>query len=109
MNIFLSFITEKEYPEASILNIFAIKNIGAFVANWAQVLLGKKTWVGYTKEASQLPYLKNGVISSNESFGEMNLDELTLAKLNWLYAKHYSVGSDLKLLLKKAAMMIMVK
>lgn len=81
------------------VNIFIIKNFGTFVTNWAQVLLGKKTWVGYTKEAPQLPYLKNGVISSNESFGEMNLDELTLAKLNWLYAKHYSVGNDLKLLL----------
>ena len=27
MNIFLSFITEKEYPEASILNIFARKGL----------------------------------------------------------------------------------
>ncbi len=81
-----------------LLNIFIIKNFGKFLSNWLQVFSGKKTWVGYAgAETNNLPYLNAGVISEGENFGDMNLDGPTLSKLNWLYAKHYSVGQDLKL------------
>jgi GT2 family glycosyltransferase len=83
------------------LNILIIKNPGRFLANWMAVLLGRKTWVGYAEsDARHLPLLKNAVISVAESFDALNLEETELEKLDLLYAKNYSIGKDIKLVLK---------
>ena len=94
MDIFLCLMLIPLLP----VNIFVIGSFSNFILNWLQVFSGQKTWVGFAgANVNNLPALKNGVISDAENFGEMNLDVATLSKLNWLYAKHYSVGQDLRL------------
>ena len=80
-------------------NIFMIRNFGQFITNWFNVLSEKKTWIGYAKvQLTHLPVIEPGVITVAENFNSLALDDITLANLNLLYAKHYSVTQDLKLL-----------
>ena len=81
------------------INLLLIKNFGKFIANWVAVALGQKTWVGYTRPGSaQLPKVKPGVITAASSYHSLNLDVETLSKIDLLYARHYSVGHDIKLM-----------
>ena len=81
------------------VNIFAVKNFGKFFSNWMAVAFGKKTWVGYAQpSAHQLPAIKPGIITTSSGFDKLHLDPETLSKIDLLYARHYSVSNDLKLL-----------
>lgn len=58
-----------------------------------------KTWVGYTQlPATRLPSIKAGILNTTSAFSGDTLDADTLAKIDLLYARHYSVAKDLKLL-----------
>jgi O-antigen biosynthesis protein len=80
------------------VNLFAIKNFGGFISNWFAVATGSKTWVGYTQPAGNLPAIKQGVINTSSSFNNLNLEQDTLLKIDLLYARHYSVADDFKLI-----------
>lgn len=82
------------------VSVFIIKGFGKFISNWADVMLGKKTWVGYAHTVNQLPVIKPGVITTASCFGALILDADTLSKIDLLYARHYSVTHDLKLMWK---------
>jgi O-antigen biosynthesis protein len=83
------------------LFIFVLKNRSGFLRNWFDVLTNKKTWVGYGSNIfSVLPTIKNAVISVSDSLKQDDLSEEIIARLNLLYARHYTVGHDLKLILK---------
>ena len=79
------------------LNLFVIKNFAGFISNLSAVLLGRKTWVGYVKQSIKLPSLKEGVVNTASALSTEKLDADTLAKIDLLYARHYSVAKDLKL------------
>jgi len=81
-------------------NLLFISNFGNFISNWVSVIWGKKTWVGYVAAEPGLPAIRAGVISVAEEFENLNLEPEVKAKLNLLYAKHYSLTEDFKLLLK---------
>lgn len=76
--------------------IFIVKNTGKFINNLFFVLIGKKTWVGYekTSEKQQLPSIKKGIISISDNITEKS--EETVKKMNLIYAKDYSIITDLK-------------
>ena len=81
------------------VNLFVIKNFGKFVSNWLAVARGTKTWVGYALPATgNLPAVKHGVLNTAASFDGLQLDADTLSKINLLYARHYTVLHDLKLM-----------
>ena len=93
----------------SILSIFFIlsfpfhfifqKNPGRFWSNVFQVLWAKKTWVGYGTNAGRLPLLKPGVITCNGLNGSAhNLVEDGLYRLDYAYARDYSVSYDMALI-----------
>lgn len=81
-------------------NLFIIKNFGKFVSNWTAVALGHKTWVGYAQNPNQLPLVKPGIINAASAYDSLNLEKETLSKVDLLYARHYSVEHDLKLMLQ---------
>ncbi|MCW3127035.1 MAG: glycosyl transferase family 2 [Bacteroidetes bacterium] len=87
--------------------IFMVGNIGGFLNAWIQVLVGKKTWVGYwTPDASSvkgLPVIKPGVIHHAIQFAADQPDSADVHKLNYLYARHYSVSDDLNVLIKNVS------
>jgi GT2 family glycosyltransferase len=81
------------------VNLFVVRNFGKFVSNWVTVALGKKTWVGYAQSGTgHLPFVKPGVINTATGFNSLHLNEDTLSKVDLLYARHYSVSHDLKLM-----------
>ena len=81
-------------------NIFLIKNFGRFLSNWGRVLMGEKTWVGYSQASPKLPAIRPGVITDAAHFTQLQLERDTLDKMDFLYARHYSVSHDLKLVLR---------
>lgn len=87
------------------LSIFLVKNASGFIGNWWSVLIGKKSWVGYSKLAASsnryvLPRLRPAILSPVDALGNKTVDETTRARLNLLYAKEYSVYGDLNILTK---------
>jgi hypothetical protein len=83
------------------VNLFVVKSFGKFFSNWVEVLFGKKTWIGYTQPANNnLPFIKPAVISSSSGISSAQLNADVLSKVDLLYARHYSVGHDLRLMLQ---------
>lgn len=84
--------------------IFVVRGFGSFISNWLQVLIGKKTWVGYwekTPEAIKgLPKLRKAVIYQAVQYDSSEINAADVRKLNYLYAKHYSISDDLAIVIR---------
>ncbi|MFI5221073.1 MAG: glycosyltransferase [Bacteroidia bacterium] len=87
-------------PISPVLMIFVKKRFNYF-SNIFKVMFGEKTWVGYAAVGNNklLPVIRNGVLSPLDSFGRRNINAITAQKLNFLYAKDYSIEKDLLILL----------
>jgi GT2 family glycosyltransferase len=72
-----------------------------FFRNLIHVLSGRYTWVGYAdaENVHLLPRLKNGVVSPVDGYAKKEVNGLTVQKLNFLYAKEYSIEKDLQIIL----------
>jgi len=70
----------------------------SFTEGWFPVLLGRKTWVGYTPhpQNSALPKLKPGVFSPINALEGLPATPNTVERLNFLYAKDWQMGRDLE-------------
>lgn len=68
---------------------------------WWPVLRGKKTWVGYahTAQKQPLPAIKRSVFSPLDALHGIQPNEPTIGRLNYFYAKDWSVWRDLDVLL----------
>ncbi|MEM9885098.1 MAG: glycosyltransferase family 2 protein [Bacteroidota bacterium] len=74
-----------------------------FFRNCWQVLMGKKTWVGYSPIKMQepnLPPLRTPVLYTSDHLAHLNLSESTKARLNFFYAKDYTTEKDIEILWK---------
>ena len=72
-----------------------------FFKNVFDVLLRKKTWVGYSLGEPNLPDLRQGIITTTGFPSVLNnLPGQSLLATDKLYARHYSAMLDLKLVLK---------
>lgn len=79
------------------LNIWFIRNTGTYLSNLFSVLRGQKTWVGYSNTGSKdLPPIKPSVISPIDELSLL-VDTQTENRLNYLYAKDYTVYRDLSI------------
>jgi GT2 family glycosyltransferase len=76
--------------------IFVVKSPIKFLENIFSTLIGKKTWVGYSKHSKnqQLPLIKNGIISLVDNV-KIHSPEIE-KKLNLIYAKDYALLTDFK-------------
>lgn len=75
----------------------------ALAAALFSVILGRKSWVGYAESDARpkdLPALKRGILKTTDGLGIQNLSELTVNRLNFLYAKDYHPWLDVEILLK---------
>ena len=77
------------------------KNFLNVLKNILLVLIGVKSWVSYHEigKKDALPKIKEGVLNP-VSHLKSKLTELTIFKLNMLYAKEYQVKNDFDILLK---------
>jgi GT2 family glycosyltransferase len=84
------------------LLLLVVKQKANFVLNIFKVLLGEKTWVGYASSANNkvLPKLKPNVVSTTGALAMDKLNDTTIQKINFLYAKEYSIERDLEIVFK---------
>lgn len=77
------------------------KKPGRYLRNVVQVLVGRKSWVGYDprNQLKALPKIKTGVLPATQNIASKQLDEKTIGQLNLLYAKNYRLQTDLYLVL----------
>lgn len=85
------------------ITVFFVKNKLSFLKNIISVFVGQKTWVGYSnsqKNNNELPFIKSGVLHPFIAFADKNLDETTVQRLNFFYARDYDWTKDLELILQ---------
>ena len=70
----------------------------ALLRGWPAVLLGRKTWVGYAPSPQNvtLPRLRPGVFSPLDTAQLQQPNEQTVARLNFLYAKDWTLWRDVE-------------
>jgi GT2 family glycosyltransferase len=113
INIGLNLLRKENLRNKRILDVFLsglfitlspvlmwlMKNPIRFVKNCFLVLSGGYSWVGYLETSEiNLPAIKKGVINPAGQY-KKNLDEPTVKRLNFLYARDYSLYTDLNLIL----------
>lgn len=77
------------------------KKKGRFLPNIFHVLLGKKSWVAYAAPQNfNLPKLKAGILSPISALDLPKLDQPTIERLDFFYAKDYKLEKDLDILWK---------
>lgn len=84
------------------VTLFLVHQPFGLITNLMKVLIGLKSWVGYThteQSLQKLPGLKPGVLSPADAFPDRKLDADTLMNLNLLYAKHYRIINDIEIVL----------
>ncbi len=84
-------------------SIWLFKNKKTYFQNIVNVLNGKKSWVGYIPEFSdleQLPKIKTGVLTPAGLYPEITADADHAQRINILYAREYSVSTDAEVFLK---------
>ncbi len=81
--------------------VFIIKNPVNFIKNALKVLFGVLSWVGFSEHNHvHLPKMKKGVLTPSTNMLTNHLDENTIKRLDTIYAKEYSVGADIEIILK---------
>lgn len=72
------------------------KNRSQIFKSLLQVLIGQKTWIGYTqddKRKNELPIIKSGVFTPEASLTHMKREEVNL-----YYSRNYSIWMELELI-----------
>jgi hypothetical protein len=81
--------------------IWFFKHKFAFLQNCFQVGTGRKTWIGYASYPNQLPKLKQGVFTPSDGLAAANpLNQHTIQRIDFLYAKDYDVWRDVDILIR---------
>jgi hypothetical protein len=115
LDLFLAFVFLLVAP----LLLFLVKKPGGFLQNLIQVILGKKSWVGYSSWQlaglvptprdggwqsgsvnAPLPKVKPSVLNPSHAFPTKQLDEATTQRLDFFYAKDYELRRDLEVVWK---------
>lgn len=84
--------------------IWIYKSKKQWFRNMLDVLLGKRSLIGYAKiehhSNLKLPRIKGGILTARLMVEETNLDDEAISRLNLIYAKNHSLGMDMKILFK---------
>ncbi len=75
------------------LTFFLFKKPGRYIVNLFLVLLGKKSWIGYSSMENKLPHLKSGVLTTLNVYENALISDALAA--DQLYAGDYSLWLDL--------------
>lgn len=83
---------------------FVTRKPGNLLINTLMVLVGLRTWVGYSIPDKhiqvKLPSIRKGILSPADSIKEHLLTNEDLMRLNILYARNYRVVNDINTLVK---------
>lgn len=79
--------------------LFLVKKPSRFFYNCFKVILGEKTWIGYSSQSQDLPVLRDSILNTSGSgFSSPTPDKLHA--VDYWYAKNYHPSHDLRLILK---------
>ncbi len=98
LDLFASFILLLTSP----LLIFFVKKPLGFINNIFSVMVGKRTWVGYAyiaDNSTNLPLIKKSVLPPYNILADYIPAEVVLQQLNEVYARQYTPGADMTLML----------
>ncbi len=84
------------------VHFFFVKKPMLFIKACVQVLIAKKTWIGYSGYQTALPHLRKGIIAANGlSKNEAQaLPESAVYLIDHWYAKNYTPLQDIKTIFK---------
>lgn len=80
--------------------MWIIRKPFGFLVNILRVLVGNRTWVGYSSYNIALPGIKKGVLNPTDVLQNKKIDSDTALRLNMLYARDYKIGTDLNIIWK---------
>jgi hypothetical protein len=81
------------------VHLFLVRKPIGLLTHIFEVLIGKRTWVGYSTRSSELPPLRPGVLGTDgHPVGKVDESEDGLLFLDRAYAREYSVNRDLELI-----------
>ncbi len=91
--------------------IWLMKAKKAYMRTLFEILTGKLTWVGYHESGAyyHLPAIRKGVFSPIHELPSSDLDQSALDRLNFLYARDYSVEKDLKIIAQNLPLLTTIK
>ena len=98
-DLFLSILLFLLFP---LLSMIMARPLG-LLRNILSVLAGRHSWVGYApavQGSGSLPSIRPGILSPLDALSIDGLDEPTVQRLNFLYAKDYHVSKDLDVIWK---------
>ncbi|MES2388994.1 MAG: glycosyltransferase family 2 protein [Bacteroidota bacterium] len=94
-DLMLSLVFLAVYP----VLLWFVKKPGGFLLNIFRVIFGRRSWVGFADpQALDLPGVKAGVLTPASGSRHVIADKATLNRLDRLYAKEYSVNTDLEII-----------
>lgn len=79
--------------------ILWMKQPVGFITNLFSVMVGKKTWVGYSRSneaTKKLPVIRHGVLCPQDALEQSDRQPESASRLDVLYAKDYRIMNDLK-------------
>jgi GT2 family glycosyltransferase len=96
IDVFISIAGIISFP----IQVFIIKKPFRFFSNCVQVLIAKKTWVGYAADEKHLPRLFPAVIASNGMpvGAPQQLPKESLQMMDYWYARDHTLTNDLKMI-----------
>ena len=84
--------------------IFLVKQPLGLLRNILLVLIGKRSWIGFTAhtidDSSRLPEIRLGVLHPLDAFPNQHVPDETAARLDLLYARDYKLMNDLTIIFK---------
>lgn len=83
------------------LLILFVRNRKNYMVNLLRVMMGEKTWVGYAsvENTNILPRIRKGVVTPADILDRRSVNAYTIQKLNFLYAKDYTIEQDIRIVL----------
>lgn len=87
-----------------VIDIWFVSHKISFLHNLFDVLRGNRSWVGYNYRSSENnikpQIVKEGVLSAEDAFQEMLLDERIKCKIDQTYFQDYHIINDVKIMVK---------
>jgi O-antigen biosynthesis protein len=82
------------------VHFFGVKRPAKFFKNCFEVLVAKKTWVGYINQPGQLPKIRPGVLGANgiERTSQQGLPDTSIKMIDSWYAKNFAPWHDLRII-----------
>ncbi len=86
------------------LLLFLVSKPLGLVRNIFLVLVSSRSWVSYIRDKQydmeRLPHIRKGILNPLDAFGEDKISEEIKQRLNFIYARDYSINTDLSIIVK---------